>query len=114
MTVSDSDLIRGIERDFSTERLDFIQEVLVWDYSCEDYSGNAYLLYRDSRDGLLYEVHGSHCSCYGLEDQFSPEKVSTKRLKMWLDTMKDDREHNESIIKQLEKVLPTLEDQSGL
>lgn len=43
-------------------------------YSYEDYSGNAFLLLEKNNE--LYEVNGSHCSCYGLEGQFEPEKTS--------------------------------------
>lgn len=28
----------------------------------------------------LYEVHGSHCSCYGFEDQWTPEKTTVEYL----------------------------------
>lgn len=42
-------------------------------YDYEDYIGNALVVFVE--DGLLYSVHGSHCSCYGLEDQFDPEEI---------------------------------------
>jgi len=42
-------------------------EILVASYTYEQYSGDAYVLFR--RDGKLWEVHGSHCSCHGLESQ---------------------------------------------
>jgi hypothetical protein len=35
-------------------------------YSYEDYSGTALVVFE--KDGRLYEVNGSHCSCYGLEE----------------------------------------------
>ena len=51
-------------------------------YSYQDYSGSAYVLFE--QDGKLYEVSGSHCSCNGLEYQWSPEEtdlnVLAKRL----------------------------------
>ncbi len=47
--------------------------VLVASYTYDDYSGSAYVLFE--RDGKLYEVHGSHCSCYGLEGQWEPEET---------------------------------------
>jgi len=49
-------------------------------YSYEDYSGYAYVLYRDE-DGVLWEVEGSHCSCNGLEEQWSPGEVTLQYLK---------------------------------
>ncbi|KEA07506.1 hypothetical protein [Rhizobium rhizogenes] len=47
--------------------------VLVASYTYEDYSGSSYVLFE--RDGKLLEVHGSHCSCYGLEGQWEPEET---------------------------------------
>lgn len=48
--------------------------VLIASYTYEDYSGDAYVLFE--RDGALFEVHGGHCSCYGLEDQWEPEATT--------------------------------------
>lgn len=53
-------------------------EVLLASYAYEDYSGAAFVLFR--RDGVLYEVHGSHCSCYGLEGQWEPEATDAATL----------------------------------
>ncbi len=52
--------------------------LLAW-YGYGDYDGSAFVLF--DRDGQLYEVNGGHCSCYGLEGQWDPEKVSAKELK---------------------------------
>lgn len=43
------------------------------------YEGSAYVLFR--RDGELYEVEGSHCSCYELEGQWHPERVTVAYLR---------------------------------
>lgn len=53
-------------------------EILLAYYSYEDYEGIAFVLFR--KDGKLYEVNGSHCSCYGLEDQWQPEEVMLEEL----------------------------------
>lgn len=53
--------------------------VLLAFYEYEDYSGYAFVLFE--RDGLLYEVNGSHCSCYGLEGQWEPEETSVDALR---------------------------------
>ena len=64
-------------------------EVLVASYTYEDYSGDAYVLFK--RDGKLWEVHGSHCSCYGLSEsnyygdeaaqtQWQPEETSAEAI----------------------------------
>lgn len=47
--------------------------ILVASYTYESYEGSAYVLFE--RDGKLYEVHGGHCSCYGLEGQWDPEEA---------------------------------------
>ena len=47
-------------------------------YGYEDYSGLSFVLYE--QDGKLYEVNGSHCSCNGLEGQWSPEEVTIEQL----------------------------------
>lgn len=64
-----------ITEDFPTD-----SELLVAEYTYEDYSGNAFVLYH--KHDKLYEVHGSHCSCFGLENQWVPEEAFVKALEM--------------------------------
>jgi hypothetical protein len=52
--------------------------ILMAEYTYEDYSGQAYVLFE--KDGKLYEVNGSHCSCYGLEKQWQPEETDKVAL----------------------------------
>lgn len=52
--------------------------ILFASYSSQNYSGDAFVLYE--KGGKLYEVHGSHCSCYGLEGQWEPEDVMLEEL----------------------------------
>lgn len=52
--------------------------LLAW-YGYGSYDGSAFVLF--DRDGKLYEVNGEYCSCYGLEDQWSPEETSVKELR---------------------------------
>lgn len=52
--------------------------ILFASYGCDDYDGDAWVLFE--QDGALFEVNGSHCSCYGLEGQWEPERVSLKEL----------------------------------
>ena len=47
-------------------------------YEGGSYDGSAMVVYR--KDGKLYEVHGSHCSCNGLEDCWNPEETSYDAL----------------------------------
>ena len=53
-------------------------EILFASYGGGYYDGFAFVLF--SKDGKLYEVNGSHCSCYGLEGQWSPEEVVIEEL----------------------------------
>lgn len=53
-------------------------EILLASYTYEDYSGSAFVLFR--REGKWFEVNGSHCSCYGLENQWEPEEVRPREL----------------------------------
>jgi hypothetical protein len=55
------------------------EQVLFAYYSYEDYSGWAVCIFE--RDGILYEVHDSHCSCNGLEN-WNPEETSWGALAM--------------------------------
>jgi hypothetical protein len=61
----------------SPEEVEGVQ-VLFAAYTYEDYSGYAFVLFL--KDGKLYEVHGSHCSCYGLEDQWDPEETTEEAV----------------------------------
>lgn len=58
-------------------------------YNYEDYDGSAMVVFR--RDGKLYEVHGGHCSCNGLEDSWSPEETTYEALMDRLDKTKDNQ-----------------------
>lgn len=60
-------------------------EIIFSYYSYEDYEGDAFVLYH--KDGRLFEVHGGHCSCYGLEGQWDPEETTYAALSMrpWQD-----------------------------
>jgi len=42
---------------------------------------SSFFLFRRKSDGVYLENHGSHCSCYGFEGQFSPEETTAEYLK---------------------------------
>lgn len=42
---------------------------------------SSFFLLKNKETGELFEVHGSHCSCYGFEDQFDLESTTTEALK---------------------------------
>lgn len=49
-------------------------------YMCEEnYEGHGFFLFKD-KDGTLFEVHGSHCSCYGFEGQWDPEETTAEAM----------------------------------
>ena len=54
-------------------------DVVVAVYNHEGYEGDAYVLWH--RDGQYYESFGSHCSCYGLEEQFDFQDTAEVALK---------------------------------
>lgn len=51
--------------------------ISVGDYGCDS---SAYILLREHKTGKYYEVFGSHCSCYGFEDQWEPEETTIEYL----------------------------------
>ena len=52
--------------------------ILLASYGNANYSGDAFVLFE--QNGKLFEVNGSHCSCYGLEGQWNPEEISLLEL----------------------------------
>ncbi len=58
---------------------DFSGVVIHACYEYEDYSGSAGVVFVD--DGLIYTVSGSHCSCYGLEEQWDPCEMPLAALR---------------------------------
>jgi len=60
------------------------EAILLASYGGASYEGDALVLFE--RDGKLYEVSGSHCSCNGLEDQWTPCEVTWPALKARVDT----------------------------
>ena len=53
--------------------------ILFASYECGSYDGDAFVLFE--REGKLYEVNASHCSCYGLEGQFEPGVTTLDALR---------------------------------
>lgn len=78
--------------------------ILFASYGYENYSGDAWVLYE--QNGKLYEVNGSHCSCYGLENQWSPEEVTLPELEYRLinGSFGDDGYSGNDFKKELKKI----------
>jgi hypothetical protein len=50
----------------------------VGSWGCDSTS---FFLLQNKKTNKYFEVHGSHCSCYGFENQFKPEQTTLKYLK---------------------------------
>lgn len=70
---SNEDIIREYEA--PADALDGADVLLAW-YGYGSYCGDSLVIFR--KDGKLYEVDGSHCSCFGLEGQWEPEETSVE------------------------------------
>ena len=80
----DWDCVEQVIDNFSMEASELSGAVVIAaSYTYEDYSGSAMVVFR--KDGKLYEVHGSHCSCNGLEGQWDPEETSYEALQYRLE-----------------------------
>lgn len=77
-------------------------EVLLAWYGGGGWEGLAMVVYRS--EGKLYEVNGSHCSCYGLEGQWDPEETNYKSLAMREPSPWDDQEYIEAYKEMLELI----------
>lgn len=84
------DLIRDFENLWSGEGHDEKVEkykdinILFASYGYDNCSGDAWVLFE--KNGELFEVNGGHCSCYGLEGQWSPEPVVLQELQTRLES----------------------------
>ncbi len=63
-------------------------EVLFAAYEYENYSGDSLVIFR--REGQILTVHGSHCSCYGLEGQWFPEESSPEFVRRIVESANGD------------------------
>ena len=69
-------------------------EILLASYDNEGYDGSAMVIFE--KDDKLFEVHGSHCSCMGLEDQWDPEETTFEALQFRYDQDAPQDHLNES------------------
>jgi hypothetical protein len=73
--------IEGMMSDFRICEKDLEGVTIIHAYYNDDgenYCGDAYVLF--AKGDKYYEVHGSHCSCMGLEDQWEPEECTYEEL----------------------------------
>jgi len=71
----------GVDVDEITKALQDLEILVAYEsvgsWGCDSTS---FFLFKDNK-GKLYEMHGSHCSCYGFEGQFRLEK--SERQALW-------------------------------
>jgi hypothetical protein len=71
-----------VEREFEEKIPEGAAIHIAW-YGYGSYEGDSFVLFEDS--GKLYEVNASHCSCFGIEGQWTPEETTVEALKHRLD-----------------------------
>lgn len=67
----------AVEREFNTKLPEDVG-IRVAVYQQGSWDGAAFVLFK--RGDRFYEVNASHCSCYGLEDQWVPEEVAVAEI----------------------------------
>ena len=71
--------------------------ILYADYTYENYSGDAYVFGYNKVKECFFEVHGGHCSCYGLERQWVEDELTIQETidikSKWLDAPFDEERY---------------------
>ena len=109
---SEKEIKDYIAEEYETDRtaLDKLSFLVAYEsvgsWGCDSTS---YFLVREKTTGALFEVRGSHCSCYGFEDQWELEAVELAALKarakkgetrMFPGGYDEDAEKNQTAIKE--------------
>ncbi len=79
--MSYNDVVKDIVCNYGVEESTVNQYKLV--VACLNnygYEEDSYFLLIHRSTGKLYEVCGSHCSCYGFEGQFEPEETTVEYI----------------------------------
>lgn len=61
------------------DEVDRFKILIAYEYE-DSYDGSSHFLLEEKKTGKLFEVHASHCSCYGYEGQFTPEATTAEYL----------------------------------
>lgn len=73
---------------------------IAW-YGSGPWCGDSFVLFEHG--GILYEVNAAHCSCFGLEGQWSPEETNWKALAM-RDHFREEYDEAETVNEHLRKL----------
>lgn len=102
ITPDDQDPSRGFTIKGIREQLK--GAVLLYHFDVGGYETKAYILF--VKDGKFYAVRGAHCSCYGYEEQWSPEDTQPEHERMFLKgTMKHYEEDSADYLVKMWKAL---------
>lgn len=80
------------------------EQVLVAVYESGGYEGSSIVCYRNGDKYFINE--GSHCSCYGLEDQWGPTEYDKDTF---LKTLKMRDHYDRDIQRQIDNLIETIE-----
>jgi hypothetical protein len=100
------ELKEAVQKEYEASDEDFKGvRILVASYGYESYEGESFVMFL--KDRRLNVVFAGHCSCYGLEGRWEPEKVSINAMRNLLETRSytfaGGREVVAEVINQLEK-----------
>jgi hypothetical protein len=81
--------------------------LIVASYDQPEYEGYAHVLWQNA-DGTFGFVCASHCSCYGLEDQWEPETYTPEQMRGQVERAESwvFNEHREAILAALDATPP--------
>lgn len=98
---------KDVAENFQVELDEDIEILLAW-YGYGSYDGESYILF--TQRGQLYQVTASHCSCYGLEEQWEPVATSVEELEknFPLNAADTYTEGEPTAAEELRKVIATL------
>jgi hypothetical protein len=78
---TEKEIIAHIEQDYQTKFDDKMEILIAYEsvgsWGCDS---SSFFLLRHKETGVLYQVHGSRCSQYGFEDQWSPQETNVGAL----------------------------------
>jgi hypothetical protein len=79
--MSDEQLRENLREEWTVPKDELEAVDILWaSGNLGDYEEWSWFLIRNKETGELFEVSGSHCSCYGFEDQWKPAPTTVKYL----------------------------------
>lgn len=81
--------------------------IVFHEYTYGYFSGNAFTLF--TKNGKLYESNGSHCSCYGLDGQWSEEETTVEAIMFRIDRGNFDGVDKRRLLAALKTFKPALD-----